>query len=98
SQGYGRLAMLAVDNGSSDGSADLLERALGSGRLRRLERDAGVAGAVRAALEMPMSEDADYILVLHDDTALEPDTVARLVEAAEGIDRVGIVGPKVVDW
>jgi GT2 family glycosyltransferase len=98
SQTYGRLGILAVDNGSTDGSRETLERALGSGRVLYLGADGGVGGAVQAALEAPVAAEANYLLIVHDDTALEPDSVVRLVDAAEGIEGVGVVGPKVVDW
>src|ERR671937_749749 len=100
-QTYARLGIVAVDNASTDGSAELLVRALGEGRVLALDRNGGLAGALRSASELPAGQQADYLLVLHDDTALAPDAIARLVEAAEGIrgvERVGVVGPKVVDW
>ncbi|MFB3738069.1 MAG: glycosyltransferase family 2 protein [Candidatus Velamenicoccus archaeovorus] len=100
-QTHPRLGVLAVDNASTDGSVEMLERSLGPGRVLRSEEDRGLAGALRAALEVPAAQAADYLLVLHDDTALSPDAVARMVEAAQGIqgvERVGVVGPKVVDW
>lgn len=100
-QTYGRLGVVAVDVASTDGTAEILVQALGSRRVIRLEDNRGLAGALRSALELPATQSADYVLVLHDDTALAPDAVGRMVEAAEGlrgVERVGIVGPKVVDW
>ncbi|MBI3647899.1 MAG: glycosyltransferase family 2 protein [Actinobacteria bacterium] len=99
-QTYRPLAVLAVDDASTDGSGELLEQALGSKRVLGLTEPQGIAGSVRAALELSAAREADYLLVLHDDTALDPDAIARLVEAAnlEGVERVGVVGPKVVDW
>lgn len=100
-QTHPRLGVVAVDNASTDGTSVLLAQALGDQRVIRLRENAGLAGAVRAAAELPAVAAADYLLVLHDDTALAPDAVTRLVEAAEGIrgvERVGVVGPKVVDW
>ncbi|HEY7755797.1 MAG TPA: glycosyltransferase, partial [Actinomycetota bacterium] len=100
-QSHSRLGVVAVDNDSSDGTRDLLVQALGEQRVIRLHENRGLAGAVRAAVELPAAQAADYLLVLHDDTALAPDAVARMVEAGEGVhgvERVGIVGPKVVDW
>jgi GT2 family glycosyltransferase len=100
-QTHPRLGVVAVDNGSTDGTSELLAQALGEQRVLRLDEDHGFAGAVRAAVELPAAQAADYLLVMHDDTALEPDAVDRMVAAAEGIrgvERVGIVGPKVVDW
>ena len=100
-QTYPRLAVLAVDNGSMDGSQEALEHALGAGRVLLLDDNRGFAGAVRAALDLPVAQEADHLLILHDDAALAPDAVARMVEAAisiPGVERVGVVGPKVVDW
>lgn len=100
-QSHGRLGVVAVDNASTDQTRELLAQALGERRVLRLEENRGLAGAVRAALELPAAAASEYVLLLHDDTALAPDAVARLVEAAEGIrgvERVGVVGPKVVDW
>ncbi len=100
-QTHAKLGILAVDNGSTDGSREMLEQALGPARVLRRSGEHGFAGALREALELPVARSADYLLILHDDTALAPDAVARMVEAAEGIggvERVGVVGPKVVDW
>ncbi len=97
-QTHPRIGVLAVDNASADRSADLLEAALGPGRVMRLPGNAGFGSAVAVALESETARQADYALFLHDDTFLEPGAVAALVEAAERIDGVGIVGPKVLDW
>ncbi|HEV8053814.1 MAG TPA: glycosyltransferase family 2 protein, partial [Candidatus Limnocylindrales bacterium] len=101
-QTYPKLGVLAVDNASTDGSRELLERSLGSGRVLQLQEDRGVSGAVQAALaQVPAAKAAEYLLITHDDTAMDPDCVTRLVEAAigiQGLEHVGVVGPKVVDW
>jgi GT2 family glycosyltransferase len=101
SQTYPRLGVLAIDNGSTDGTREVLQQALGEGRVIGLEHDRGLAGALNVATELPPSQAADYLLLLDDGVALEPDAVARLVESAQGIrgvERVGVVGPKIVDW
>ncbi len=100
-QTHPRLGVVAVDGGSTDGSRQILEQALGPQRVIVLPEDRGLSGALRAAMDLRVARAADYVLVLHDDAALAPDAVTRMVEAAEGlrgVERVGIVGPKVVDW
>src|SRR6266508_4730024 len=100
-QTHPKLGVIAVDGGSRDGSREILQQALGPKRLIALPEDRGLSGALRAALDLPVARAADYVLVLHDDAALASDAVTFMVEAAEGlrgVERVGIVGPKVVDW
>ena len=97
-QTYPRLGVIAVDNGSTDGSLELLRRSLGPERVVSREDNPGLPAAVRTALEVPAAREADYVLVLHDDVALDPEAIRRMVEAAVRIEGVGIVGPKVVDW
>ncbi len=96
-QTHPRLGVVAVDMGSSDGSRELLERALGPDRVLTPTEALGLPAAVQAALRVDAAARADYVLILHDDTVLEPDALARLVEAAERVEGVGVVGPKVVD-
>ena len=100
-QSYPRMAVLGVDDGSGDESRQILEQALGERRVIALDEPRGRATAFREAMEQPAASEADLVLLLRDDAALDPDAVQRLVEAAIGIptlDRVGIVGCKVVDW
>ena len=98
---YPRLGVIALDNASTDGSHDILVQALGERRVMRFHEDRGLAGSLKAVLEISAAREADYLLILHDDAAMDPDGVTRLVEAAigiQGVDNVGVVGAKVVDW
>ena len=45
----------------------------------------------------PGADDAAFLLICHDDVALAPDAVTRLVDEAVK-RRAGLVGPKIVDW
>jgi GT2 family glycosyltransferase len=68
--------IILVDNGSSDGSADLAEK-LGA-RVLRLETNLGFAAAVNRGIE---SADADWIAILNNDVTLAPDWLARMLSA-----------------
>ena len=99
-QTYPRMGVIAVDDASHDDSREILTTALGEQRVVALSERVGLAGALDAALALPVAAEADYVLLVHDDAALDPDAVMRLVETAVGIgvERVGVVGAKVVDW
>ncbi len=98
-QRYPRLGIIAVDNGSRDGSAQILRTMLGEPRVVSLPTNRGFPAAVAEALRRAgNAAEADYLLMLHDDAVLSPGSLARMVETAERIEGVGVVGPKVVDW
>jgi GT2 family glycosyltransferase len=99
-QTYPRMGVIAVDDASVDESREILTTALGEQRVIGLSERLGLAGALDAALERSVAAEADYILLVHDDASLDPDVVTRLIETAVGIgvERVGVVGAKIVDW
>lgn len=97
-QRYRPLRVVAVDNASTDGSAEILLKAFGQNRVVTLERRVGFGRALAAALKTAAERklDADAFLVLHDDCMLAKDAVQAMVEQLGG--DVGIVGAKLVDW
>jgi GT2 family glycosyltransferase len=96
-QTHPRLGVLAVDDASPNGSADFLRSSLGDERVIRLPEAQGFARAVAAGLRSEAAAHADYVLLMRDDTVLAPGAIGALVEAAERVESVGVVGPKVLD-
>ncbi|HYJ62009.1 MAG TPA: glycosyltransferase family 2 protein [Actinomycetota bacterium] len=98
SQTHPRVGVLAIDDGSTDDTHGILVEALGEDRVVRHPSARGMAAAFASAAGHPAAAAADHILLLHGDAVLDPDAIARLVEATQlaGVDRVGIVGGKVV--
>jgi GT2 family glycosyltransferase len=98
-QTYEAFGVLAIDDGTSDDTHDLLVRALDGARVLHNDEPIGYARSFAEALGQPVVSAADYLLLLHGDAVLDPDAVASLIEATalQGTDRVGVVGAKVVD-
>jgi N-acetylglucosaminyl-diphospho-decaprenol L-rhamnosyltransferase len=95
-----RDAVVVVDNGSGDDSADRIERALrtrGFGAFCRVERalhnrgySAGTNIGIRAI-------EASYYLLLNADTRMRPGAIARLLAQMHAHPGVGIAGPR-LEW
>lgn len=84
------LEIVAVDNASTDESADIVERF--GGKVIRNRENVGLTRAInQGAREL----ETDWILIANPDTRLTPGAIAQLVETAMTDDRIGVVGPRV---
>lgn len=86
-----KIELLVVDNGSTDGSVDYLERE-GVPHVA-LPENAGFAVAVNLAVSRTR---AATVLVLNADTVLEPGCAGRLLEALEADPSLGGVQPRIL--
>jgi N-acetylglucosaminyl-diphospho-decaprenol L-rhamnosyltransferase len=91
--GVAPVELVAVDNASADGTAELL-RARDDVRFLALGRNAGYAAGINAGVAAAGS--ADAILVLNPDIRLAPGSVRRLLAAAVAAS-IGITVPRLVD-
>ena len=74
--------VIVVDNGSTDGSAEYVEQHFPEVTLIRMGENTGFCGAVNAGIRA--SGDAAYVILLNNDTEVEPDFTGALVGAMEG--------------
>jgi GT2 family glycosyltransferase len=80
--------LIAVDNGSGDGSAARIGERFPDARVVALDENRGFAGAVNAALE---GAGGEWVLLLNNDTTIDAGAVARLLEAGRSAGDVGSV-------
>ncbi len=82
-----------VDNGSSDGSAELVERDFPQVRLTRSAQNRGFAAANNCVIREASGE---FVLLLNPDTVVSPTTIANMVEFMRSREEVGICGPRIL--
>lgn len=95
-QDLARLEVIVVDNGSSDGSADDLERCFnGRIQLLRVPRNLGFGAGNNVGIRKARGR---YLILLNNDAVAAPAFARELVAAAEADPRVGMVAARVLDY
>ncbi|HEU0101334.1 MAG TPA: glycosyltransferase family 2 protein, partial [Mycobacteriales bacterium] len=94
---------IAVDTGSTDGTAALLAAATGTcvDRVLSVSRRLGYGSAVAAGLAAEPDASGGpsaWLWLLHDDSAPAPDALERLLAHAADSPSAALLGPKVLDW
>lgn len=99
--------VLAVDTGSTDGTAKILADAAADGDapvldgILTLSGEVGFGAAVGEAVEHAVERWGDpggWLWLLHDDCAPEPGCLENLLAAAENEPAATVLGPLAVDW
>jgi GT2 family glycosyltransferase len=91
---YAPAFTVVVDQGSQDGSADMLRARYPEVTLLALERNLEFCRGNNVGIDWAMARDVDYVFILNNDTVVAPDCLAQLVAAAESDPALGIVAPK----
>jgi GT2 family glycosyltransferase len=94
---YSNFSIIVVDNGSSDGSTNLVESRFPSVSLLSLEQNRGFAIGNNIGIAKALKNDADYVLLLNNDTlVIQGDWLRKMVETAEETKELGVVGCKLI--
>jgi GT2 family glycosyltransferase len=92
---YESLKVMVVDNASSDGSVEYLKPKFPEIEFVVNDRNLGFAEGNNVGIRIALGRGDDYVILLNNDTVVDPGLVQRLVEAAEKDERIGFAGPKV---
>ena len=78
--------IVVIDNGSTDQSAEAIEKEFPEVELLRLDTNTGFCGAVNAGIIA--SYDMDYVILLNNDTKADPRFVEELLKAVMKNDKI----------
>jgi GT2 family glycosyltransferase len=91
---YPNFELIIVDNGSRDGSYEMIKRFLNTInvnthiKLIRLRRNVGFTGGNNIAYKF-MDPQSKYFVLLNNDAIVYPDSISKLVEVMEADDTLG---------
>ena len=101
---------VAVDTGSQDATPQLLESAVGRSSVIEAPRETGFGAAVKLAtaafagapgLASTRSDSGavvEWVWLLHDDSAPAPQALEAMLELADEMPSVAVIGPKLCAW
>jgi hypothetical protein len=95
---YRDQRIVVLDNASSDGSIAAIQAAFPAVQIIELAENRGYAGNNNVGIKSALEQGADWILVLNEDTIVDPACLEHMVHVAESDPRVGIVGPMVYHY
>ena len=88
------MEVIVVDNGSTDGSQEYLDTYPGV-RVLKMDKNYGFCGAVNAGIK---EADSEYVILLNNDTEVEPDFAKELLTAIKADDRIFSCSSKMVQY
>ncbi len=93
---YPEFDVIVVDNGSSDGSIDLIQKKQPWVKIIAQKNNYGYASALNAGIVFSWKSNPKYYLFLNNDTLVPSDTVKKLVTAMEQDSKIAIAAPKII--
>lgn len=80
---YPNYEIIVIDNGSTDQSAQIIASSFPDITIITNDLNLGYAGGVNVGLHYALEKNADYVLLLNNDTIVAPDMLSHLVTCAE---------------
>ena len=91
-----RLTVLLVDNASADGSGERLHARFPDVAYLQTGANLGYTGGNNRGFMWALAHGADHVVVLNNDTVVDPACIGHLVRSAESHARIGGVAPKIL--
>lgn len=90
----GKFEVIIIDNNSSDDSVKMMKNHFQDYKIIKNKRNEGYTKALNQGLIKARGE---YLVILNPDTILQKYSITKLIKSFKRNDKIGIVGPKVIN-
>ena len=96
-QSYQNYKIIVFDNASKDTSVEFIQSYFPKVKVIEGVKNFGFAEGNNLATKFALDNNADYVLLVNNDTKVNKDLIEKLICIAESNDLVGVVGPEIFD-
>lgn len=89
---YSNYEVIVVDNGSTDGTQEVIRARYPRVTLLAQDHNLGGSGGRNVGIRHALKGQTDYILFLDNDTLVKPNILSRLIEVGESNAKIGVLG------
>src|SRR5512135_91336 len=93
SQAYREVEVILIDNGSTDGSAEMVEKEFPEAKVRRMEKNTGFSAAVNEGIRLARGE---LVALLNNDAEADSAWLMELYRTAEAHPEAGSFASKML--
>ncbi|MBI5700635.1 glycosyltransferase family 2 protein [Candidatus Saganbacteria bacterium] len=95
---YGNFEIILADNGSKDSSQIHIKNEFPGITLIENGKNLGFAEGSNVGIRLALSHGADYVLLLNNDTTVEPNFLSHLISAGQENRSAGILSPRIMQY
>jgi GT2 family glycosyltransferase len=93
---YQNYEVVMVDNGSEGKDVEVLHNKFGEYvHLIENDKNYGFCEGNNIGIRYSLKNEADYVLLLNNDTIVDPDFLSELIKVADSDSKIGLAGPKI---
>lgn len=91
---YPGITLAVIDNGSTDGSLQMIKTEYPGIELIENGKNLGVTEGYNIGLKEGLKKQADWVLLLNNDIIADPEMLTEMINVGKGNSKIGILGPK----
>jgi GT2 family glycosyltransferase len=95
---YPNVKTIVVDNASGNNEPDAIAQRFPEITLLRQSENLGFCGGCNVGIEHALRNDADYIMILNNDTIVPSDLLEKLLDGIRDLKNVGAVSPLIFNY